>query len=195
MCLAAGLHGWNGGRLVLTIGIGCVWINWRDVGSRWSAKGHTRRKRTRRREETRGGLHVWLCAGRVGEKEQRRGHRRMPSCISRGGVTFSTDYGPYHFLSSYLPLSRSTFPLSYADTSDCPRSSLLIPYHLNRRSSLVLSSGALLISLSVAAPLSSCTIHRLTKRWYCRLWTMSPSPYYFTRSSPLAVYKDVLVAA
>ena len=67
----------------------------------------------------------------------------------------------------------------------------LIPLYL--RSTLVLSSGALLITLSVAT-LLSCMIHRLTKRWYCRPWTMSPSPCYFTRSSPSAVYKDVLVA-
>ena len=63
------------------------------------------------------------------------------------------------------------------------------------QSTLTLSSGASLIPLSVAVPLSPCTIHQLTKRWYCRLWTMSPSPCYFTRSSPSAVYKDVLVAA
>ena len=86
-------------------------------------------------------------------------------------------------------------PLSYADYIGLPRSFLLILYHPYRRSSLVLSSGASLIPLSVAVPLSFCTIQRLTKRWYCRSWAMSPSPCYFTRSSPSAVYKDVLVAA
>ena len=95
---------------------------------------------------------------------------------------------------AYLPLSRSLSPYHTQIPSDCLLSSLLIRYHPYRRSSLALSSGALLIPFSVAVPLSPCTIHRLTKRWYCRPRTMFPSPYYFTRSSPPAVYKDVLVA-
>ena len=95
---------------------------------------------------------------------------------------------------AYLPLSRSRPPYHTQIPSDCLLPFLLIRYHLYRRSSLALSSGALLISSSVAVPLSLCMIHRLTKRWYCRPWTMSPSPYYFIRSSPSAVYKDVLVA-
>ena len=110
-------------------------------------------------------------------------------------LRFRRTHGPYHFLLTYLPLSRSTIPLSYADISDCLLSFLLIPYHPNRRSSIVLSSGVLLIPLSVAIPLSPCTIPRLTKWWYCRLWTMSPLPCYFTRLSLPAVYKDVLIAA
>ena len=45
------------------------------------------------------------------------------------------------------------------------------------RSTLALSSGALLIPLSEQW-LLSCTIHRPTKRWYCRLRTTSPSLSY-----------------
>ena len=44
----------------------------------------------------------------------------ISSGLQRLDVTFSTDYGPYHFFLSYLFQSRSTFPLSHADTSDCP---------------------------------------------------------------------------
>ena len=80
------------------------------------------------------------------------------------------------------------FPLSLTDYIGLPHSSSLIPYHPNLGSTLVLSSDALLIPLSVSAFLS-CMIHRLTKQWYCRPWTMSPSPYCFTHSSPPAVYK------
>ena len=35
-------------------------------------------------------------------------------------LRFRRTHGPYHLILSYLPLSRSAFPLSYADTSDCP---------------------------------------------------------------------------
>ena len=78
------------------------------------------------------------------------------------------------FLSSFIAIY---FPLSYADYIGLPRSFLLIRYHPNLRSTLVLFSGALLIPLSERW-LLSCTIHRPTKRWYCRLRTMSPSlPY------------------
>ena len=38
------------------------------------------------------------------------------ACLLR----FHRTYGPYHLILSYLPLSRSTLPLSHADTSDCP---------------------------------------------------------------------------
>ena len=48
-----------------------------------------------------------------------------PPLASRS-VTFSTDYGPYHFLSSYLPLSRSTSPYHTQITSDC-----LVPFSLS----------------------------------------------------------------
>ena len=34
-------------------------------------------------------------------------------------LRFHRTYGPYHFFLPYLPLSQSTFPLSYTDTSDC----------------------------------------------------------------------------
>ena len=98
---------------------------------------------------------------------------------------------PFHLL---IFLYRDLLPPYHMQIHRTAPFPSLIPYHPYRRSTLRLSSGALLILLSVAVPLS-CTIHRLTKRWYCRLWTMSPSPCYFTRSSLLAVYKDVLVAA
>ena len=107
---------------------------------------------------------------------------------------FITGLRTTSFHLSYLPISRSTSP--YHTQMHRTASFLsLIHYHPNLWSTLVLSSGALLIPLSVAVPLSPCTIHRLTKRWYCRPWTMSPLPCYFTRSSPSAVYKDVLIAA
>ena len=91
------------------------------------------------------------------------------------------------FLLSYLPLLRS-ISLIIRRLHRTASSFFLIPYHPDLRLSLVLSSGALLISLSVVV-LLSCMIHRLTKQWYCRPWTMSPSPPHFICSSPLAVYK------
>ena len=83
---------------------------------------------------------------------------------------------------------RDPLPLLYADYIGLPCSFFLIHYHPNLWPTLVLSSGTLLIFLSVSV-LLSCTMHRLTKQWYCRPWTMSPSPYCFTHSSPPAVYK------
>ena len=49
-------------------------------------------------------------------------------------LRFRRTYGPYHFILSYLPLSRSTIPLSCADTSDClfPISYPLSPHIFDR---------------------------------------------------------------
>ena len=119
----------------------------------------------------------------------------LQACFNYRHVTFSSDYWTVSLHSLLSSLIAICFPLITCRYIGLPLFSLLslIPPYL--RSTLTLSSGALFIPLSVAVPLSPCTIHRLTKRWYSRPWTMSPSPYYFTRSSPLAVYKDVLVAA
>ena len=92
-------------------------------------------------------------------------------------VTFSSDNGLHHsiiVLSSFIAIHLSLIIRRYIGL---PLSSFLsfIPSYL--QSTLALSSGALLIPLSVAVPLS-CTIHRLTKRWYCRPWVMSPSSPY-----------------
>ena len=90
----------------------------------------------------------------------------------------------YHLIFPYLDL----LPLIICRLHQTVPFLSLIPYPLYRRSSLVLSSGWSLIALSVSWRLS-CTIHRLTKWWYCRPWTMSPLPCHFTCSSPPAVYK------
>ena len=88
---------------------------------------------------------------------------------------------------SYLPLSQSTSLITRRLHWTASFLSL-IPYHPNLWLTLVLSSGALLIPLLVSVFLS-CMIQRLTKRWYSRPWTMSPSPCHFIRLSPPAVYK------
>ena len=112
----------------------------------------------------------------------------LQACFNYRHVTFSSDYWTVSLHSLLSSLIAICFPLITCRYIGLPLFSLLslIPPYL--RSTLVLSSGALLIPLSVVIPLS-CTIHRLTKWWYSRLWTMSPSPCYFTCSSPSAVYK------
>ena len=64
----------------------------------------------------------------------------------------------------------------------------LILYHPNLRSPLVLSSGCLLIALSVAV-LLSCTIHRPTKQCYCRLGLCPLASVALPAQSCLWVYK------
>ena len=105
----------------------------------------------------------------------------------RGGVMlhfhWTSDLSSLSILSSFISIH---FSLSHADCIRLPRSLYLVlsPYHPNCWSPLVLSSGCLLIILSVSSFLS-CTIHQPTKRWYCRPRTMSPLPCHFicSRSS------------
>ena len=80
------------------------------------------------------------------------------------------------------------FPLSYADHIGLPLSFLLIPYHPYRRSSLSLSSGVSLITLSLWL-LLSCTIHRPTKQRYYTLGLCPLASVALPARSCLRVYK------
>ena len=93
----------------------------------------------------------------------------------------------HHFFLSYLPLSRST-SLIICRLHRTASFFSLIPYHPYRQSSLVLSSGGLLIALSVWW-LLSCTIHRPTKQCYCRLGLCPLALVALPTQGHLRVYK------
>ena len=93
----------------------------------------------------------------------------------------------YHLFSPYLPYHD---PLSLIIRRLYQTASFisLIPYHPNRRSPLVLSSGWFLIPLSETG-LLSCTIHQPTKQCYYSPWIMSPWLSSLPTRRPSAVYK------
>ena len=97
----------------------------------------------------------------------------------------------FYIISEWNGIATSSWcPPTYEQWRNCR---CRLGYQLHKQSlSIMWSSGCLLIVLSVSR-LLSCTIHRPTKRWYSRLWTMSTLSLYFTCLESFSSIKAVPV--